>query len=25
LKSQPWHDPADFPLAMYLESNYEAN
>jgi aspartyl/asparaginyl beta-hydroxylase (cupin superfamily) len=24
LKSQPWYDPVNFPLAMYLEENYEA-
>jgi aspartate beta-hydroxylase len=24
LDSQPWYDPADFPLARYLEANYEA-
>lgn len=24
LESQPWYDPSEFPLAAYLESNYEA-
>jgi aspartyl/asparaginyl beta-hydroxylase (cupin superfamily) len=24
LKSQPWYQPADFPLAVYLEKNYQA-
>lgn len=24
LNTQPWYDPADFPLAVYLEKNYEA-
>lgn len=24
LPSQPWHDPADFPLVAYLESNFAA-
>jgi aspartate beta-hydroxylase len=24
LPGQPWHDPADFPLVAYLESNYAA-
>ncbi len=24
LESRPWHDPADFPLARYLEANFEA-
>ncbi|MBV9917820.1 MAG: aspartyl/asparaginyl beta-hydroxylase domain-containing protein [Solirubrobacterales bacterium] len=24
IKSQPWHEPQDFPLAVYLESNFAA-
>jgi Aspartyl/Asparaginyl beta-hydroxylase len=24
LESRPWHDPADFPLAQYLETNFQA-